>query len=79
MNDDNQLLFGNHINQLRTTVSRAVGIMKKIRHYISLHTTTNYFVFIHCHLTYGIVWGQHFLHTLTPLKYLQNRAIKLDS
>ena len=34
VNVDNQLLFGNHINQLRTTVSRVVGIMTKIRQFV---------------------------------------------
>ena len=81
MNVDNQLLFGNHINQLRTIVSRAVGIMTKIRQFVSLRILKQiYFAFIHSHLTYGIiVWGATYPSYLTPLKSLQNRAIKLLS
>ena len=56
INVDNQLLFGNHINQLRTTVSRAVGIMTKIREFVPLRILKQiYFAFIHSHLTYGII------------------------
>ena len=36
INVDYQLLFGDHIKQLQTIVSRAVGIMTKIRHFIPL-------------------------------------------
>ena len=81
INVDNQLLFGDHIKQLRTIVSRAVGIMTKIRHFIPLRILKQiYFAFIHSHLTYGIiVWGATFPSYLTPLKSLQNRAIKLLS
>ena len=78
---NNQLRFGNHINQLRTTVSRAVGIMTKIRQFVPLRTLKQiYFAFIHSHLTYGImVWGATYPSYLTPLKSLQNKAIKLLS
>ena len=81
INVDNQLLFGDHIKQLRTIVSRAVGIMTKIRHFTPLRILKQiYFAFIHSHLTYGIiVWGATFPSYLTPLKSLQNRAIKLLS
>ena len=81
INVDNQLLFGDHIKQLRTIVSRAVGIMTKIRQFIPLRILKQiYFAFIHSHLTYGIiVWGATFPSYLTPLKSLQNRAIKLLS
>ena len=81
INVDNQLLLGNHINQLRTTVSRAVGIMTKIRQFVPLRILKQiYFAFIHSHLTYGIiVWGATYSSYLTPLKSLQNRAIKLLS
>ena len=81
INTDNQLLFGDHIKQLRTIVSRAVGIMTKIRHFIPLRILKQiYFAFIHSHFTYGIiVWGATFPSYLTPLKSLQNRAIKLLS
>ena len=81
INVDNQLLFGNHINQLRTTVSRAVGIRMKIRHFIPLRMPKQvYLAFIHFHLTYGIiVWGATHSSYRTPPKSLQNRAIKLLS
>ena len=53
VNVDNQLLFDNHINQLRTTVSRAVGIMTKIRQFVPSQILKQiYFAFIHSHLTY---------------------------
>ena len=81
INVDNQLLFGNRINQLRTTVSRAVGIMTKMRQFVPLQILKQiYFAFIFSHLTYGImVWRATYPSYLTPLKSLQNRAIKLLS
>ena len=79
INVDNQLLFGNLINQLRTTVSRAVGIMTYIRQFVPLRNLIQiYLLSIHSHLTYGIiVWRATYPLYLTPLKSLQNRAIKL--
>ena len=55
--------------------------MTKIRHFIPLRILKQiYFAFIHSHLTYDIiVWGATFPSYLTPLKSLQNRAIKLLS
>ena len=81
INIDNQLHFGNHINQLRTTVSRAVCVMTKIRQFAPIRILKQiYFAFIYSHLTYGIiVWSATCLSCPTPLKSLQNRAIKLFS
>ena len=79
INVDNQIRFGHHINQLRTIVSRVIGIMTKIRHFIPLQILKQiYFAVINFHLTYGvIVWGATFPSYLIPLKSLQNRVIKL--
>ena len=81
INAVNQLQFGNYINQLRTTVSRAVGIITKIRQFVPLRILKQiYFSFIHSHFTYDvIVLGATYPSYLTPLKSLQNRAIKLLS
>ena len=55
--------------------------MTKIRQFVPLRILKLiYFAFIHFHLTYGIiVWGATYISYLTPLKSLQNRAIKLLS
>ena len=55
--------------------------MTKIRQFVPLRILKQiYFDFIHSHLTYGIiVWGATYSSYLTPLKSLQNRAIKLLS
>ena len=55
--------------------------MTKIRQFVSLRILKQiYFAFIHTHLTYGIiVWEATYTSYLTPLKSLQNRAIKLLS
>ena len=81
INVDNQPLFGNHIDQLRTIVSRAVGIMTKKRQFVPLQILKQiYFAFIHSHLTYGIiVWGATYSSYLSPLKSFPNRAINLLS
>ena len=81
INVDNLLLFGNYINQLRTTASHTVGVMTKIRHFIPLRIPKLiYFGFNHSRLTYSIiVWGATFPSHPTPLKSLQSRAINLRS
>ena len=52
--------------------------MTKIRQFVPLRILKQiYFTFIHSHLTYGIiVWGATYPSYQTPLKSLQNRAIK---
>ena len=56
-----------NINQLRSTVSRAVGIMTKIGNFIPFQILKQiYFAFIHFYLTYGvIVWGATYPSYLT--------------
>ena len=55
--------------------------MTKIRQFVPLRILNQiYFAFIHSHFRYGIiVWGATYPSYLTPLKSLQNRAIKLLS
>ena len=55
---DNKLTFGTHISHLQSKLSRSIGIIPKIKYYISDRVLfLLYFAIFHFHLTYGlIIW-----------------------
>ena len=70
---DKQLNFDNHISTVKHKISRAVGIISKLRHYLPTSAILQiYYSLIHTHLLYGlIVWGSTYkskLKTVIPLK-----------
>ena len=76
---DSLLKFDKHISSVKHKISRAVGIISKLRHFLPTNALLNvYYAFIHPHLLYGLpIWGLSFPSHLKKLTVLQNKAIKL--
>ena len=76
---DSQLKFDIYISKLLTKISRSIGVMSKIRHYLPKTVLLNlYFALIHSQLLYGIaVWGSTYQTLINKLQVLQNKAMKM--
>ena len=76
---DSLLKFDKHISSIEHKISRTVGIISKLRHFLPTNALLNvYYVFIHPHLSYSLpIWGSSFPSLLKKLTVLQNKAIKL--
>ena len=76
---DSQPKFDIHISKLLTKISRSIGVMSKIRHYLPKTVLLNlYFALIHSQLLYGIaVWGSTYQTLINKLQVLQNKAMKM--
>ena len=75
------LNFDFHVLNITYKISRTVGIIYKIRHYLPETALLKiYYALIHSHLLYGlIIWGFTFPTYLKKLITLQNKAIKFIS
>ena len=75
---DMNLNFDFHISNIAYKISRTVGIISKIRHYLPETALLKiYYAQIHSHLLYGlIIWGSTFPTYLKKLITLQNKAVK---
>ena len=79
---DNSLSWKHHIFELRKKLSRAVGILYKMR---SLNTPKNvllslYYSLFHSHMSYGIcLYGSADDQYLSKIVLIQKRAIRLIS
>ena len=75
---DTQLNFDKHISSVENKISRGVGIISKLRHYLPLPTCAIlqlYCSLIHTHLLYGlVVWGSAYKSKLKKLLSLQNKV-----
>ena len=78
---DSKLLFKEHILKLKYKLSRAVGIMCKLKHIIPLRILIRlYYAFFHSHLLYGLlVWSATYTSYLQPINILQNKALRIIS
>ena len=66
-----------HINELCLKLSKTVGILSKVRYYVSKHI---HYSLIYPFLTYGVhVWGLTFPTFLTQLFIIQKRALRIIS
>ena len=76
---DNKLNFQTHVAMLEKKVSRAVGIIFKVKHFLlQVVLRQLYFALIHSQLIYGlIIWGSTYPSYLKKLAVLQNRVILL--
>ena len=72
---DSQLTFKNHIDELNKNISRAIGVLYKLRPYVTTKILTNlYCAIVYPFLLYGItVWGNASKALLTPIHILQKK------
>ena len=76
---DSELLWKHHIDFICQKISRSVGIIAKIRHYIPRHLLLNlYHALITSYLNHRIcAWGNSPQTYLNKLLFLQKRALRL--
>ena len=76
---DSQLTFKNHIDELTKKISRAIGVLYKLRPYVNTKILTNvYYAIIYPFLLYGItIWGNASLNLITPIHILQKKFVRL--
>ena len=76
---NSKLNFDTHIKKLAHRISKAVGIMFKLKQYMPRKALQAlYYSLIHSHLLYGLpVWGSIYPFYLKKLITLQNKAEKL--
>ena len=76
---DNKLTFGPHISYLQSKLSRSIGIIFKIKYYVSDRVLLLiYFALFHSYITYGlIVCYSTYKRYTSKISKLQNRIIKI--
>ncbi len=76
---DSRLTWKFHINELSKKLSRAIGLLYKIRTFSSKTILRSlYFGIFHSHLTYGLpVWGYAAQHLLEKIQLLQKKALRV--
>ena len=74
---DNNLSWKHHIDHIVIKISRAIGLISKLRHFVPKHTLINiYRSLIAPYLSYGLmVWGQACKSYLDKLLKLQKRVL----
>ena len=75
---DNKLNWKSHINELAKTLGRAIGLLSKIRHFVTSSTLKHlYHSLFNSHLVYGcILWKTATDVQLNRVRTLQKRAIR---
>ena len=76
---DNTLTWGTHIDNVCTKISRTIGMLYKIRHFVDIKLLkTLYYSLVYSHLTYAIeVWGTADDTYLNRLYILQKRIVRI--
>ena len=76
---DNKLSWKPHVQKVKTQLSRACGILSKLKHYTTPPVLkVVYNSLTHPYLNYSILnWGLASNATIQPLVRLQNKAIKI--
>ena len=76
---DNRLSFEKHINNLVKKLSKAVGILRKVKNFLNSQALLQlYYAIFHSHIQYRlIIWGSTFKTYLKKLTILQNKAVKI--
>ena len=76
---DEHLSWEFHINQLSFKLSRANGILSKLRHYVPNNTLLQvYYAIFYSHLFYGCaIWGQAIDNSIDKIRKLQNKCVRI--
>ena len=76
---DSTLSFNFHIDNICKKISRAIGVMYKIRYYVNSSILKNlYYALIYPHILYGIqVWGSTFNYLTNRIMVLQKKCIRM--
>ena len=76
---EDSLSFELHINNLACKLSKAVGILLKVKVYLNASALCSlYYALFHCHIQCGIIpWGSTYKTYLKKLATLQNKAVKI--
>ena len=76
---DSQLTFKYHIDQLNKKVSRAIGVLYKLRPFVTVKILTNvYYAIVYPFLLYGIlIWGNACKTRLEPIHVLQKTFVRM--
>ena len=74
---DDKCNWNYHINYIRTTLSRSIDIINKIKHKIPLKNRIQiYHSIFESHVNYcSSIWGSTFLSNIQPIIIFQNRVI----
>ena len=69
----------NKSNKFQKKISRGIGVLRKIRHFVDTKTLVQlYHAIILPFFSYGcIVWGNTYDHNIKPLQIIQRKAIRL--
>ena len=73
---DSNLIWKSHIHELCLKLSKTVGVLSKVRHFLDNHILVMlYYSLIYLYLTYGVhVWGLTFPTYLTQLFIIQKKS-----
>lgn len=76
---DSNLNWKEHISAISSKISRSIGILSKIRHYLNINTLKQlYYSLIYPHLIYGlIIWGNTYKTNTKALTILQKKALRI--
>ena len=69
----------NKFNKFQKKISRGIGVLRKIRHFVDTKTLVQlYHAIILPFFSYGcIVWGNTYDHNIKPLQIIQRKAMRL--
>ena len=78
---DSTLTWHTHIGNISTKISRAIGLLYKIRPFVNMKVMkTWYYSLVYPHLTYAIeVWGSAGITILNRLLVLQKRIVRMST
>ena len=76
---DSNLNWKKHAESVVKKIRRSVGILSKIRYYVSTEILMNlYYALVYPFIMYGlIVWGNTYETTIKPVFVIQKRAVRV--
>ena len=76
---DSHLMWKNHVHELTKKISRGIGVLLKLRKFVSTQVLLQlYYAIIYSFLTYSVLaWGNTYITNLKPLIILQKKAVRI--